>query len=542
MEYSYALRLNFSNSNNDAEYEALLAGLRIDTEMQVKDIHAFVDSKLVANQVEGSYEAKGERMSKYREKVLELAGAFNRSDLDDPDLKLPRERKATRRPCYAEPCGKRLELYDGILSLVNKLTTMTLADYVRLDNQSIADRLIKDGLVVDGRSYLLSGATNSSEANGIIQNPKLELESFCFTFDLVPLSCGKRLYCLVGRKFLFDELRDRVVNDVVTQPKVLTSFFITSESIEDFLSFGVVVLLIAPFVPGVDLERKESMMSKCPLTVFDSDIASSSLNLGRDFLKWEMLTTGLEQVVAKAINLGYYWPFMHRDARELIMACDDCQAHASVPRLPKADMILVTSAWPIMKWGMDIVGPLPEGPGRVKFGLPATIITNNGTQFVNDPFKKWAEKLKIQLISTLVYHPQGNKAVERANRSLLRGIKTRLEKGGSSWAEEELRLNLDLLDERREIVAIREAYYKKQVEKYYNKKMRHVQFKVGDFVLRKNEASRAANIGKLGPTWEGPLQDILAFPKWELKAKAEQPLLIDSATEGRGTNTSPFRA
>ncbi|GJQ90015.1 reverse transcriptase domain-containing protein [Tanacetum coccineum] len=78
VEYSYALRLNFSNSNNEAEYEALLAGLRIATKMQLKDIHGFVDSKLVASQVEGSYEAKGERMIKYREKVLELAGAFNR--------------------------------------------------------------------------------------------------------------------------------------------------------------------------------------------------------------------------------------------------------------------------------------------------------------------------------------------------------------------------------------------------------------------------------------------------------------------------------
>ncbi|GKB26002.1 reverse transcriptase domain-containing protein [Tanacetum coccineum] len=59
-------------------YKALLAGLRIATEMQMKDIHAFVDSKLVTSQVEGSYEAKGERMIKYREKLLELAGAFNR--------------------------------------------------------------------------------------------------------------------------------------------------------------------------------------------------------------------------------------------------------------------------------------------------------------------------------------------------------------------------------------------------------------------------------------------------------------------------------
>ncbi|GKC01892.1 hypothetical protein Tco_0993502, partial [Tanacetum coccineum] len=38
------------------------------------------------------------------------------------------------------------------------------------------------------RTYLLGGAIDSSEANGIIRDPKLELESSRFTFDLVPLS------------------------------------------------------------------------------------------------------------------------------------------------------------------------------------------------------------------------------------------------------------------------------------------------------------------------------------------------------------------
>ncbi|GKE90265.1 hypothetical protein Tco_1567740 [Tanacetum coccineum] len=70
--------------------------------------------------------------------------------------------------------------------------------------------------------------------------------------------------------------------------------------------------------------------------------------------------------------------------------------------------------------------------------------------------------------------------------------------------DQELRLNLDLLDEQREIAAIREARYMQHVEKYYNKKVRHVKFKVGEFVLRRNDVSRAANTGKLGPTWEGP--------------------------------------
>nr|GFC21463.1 hypothetical protein [Tanacetum cinerariifolium] len=48
-EYSYALRLNIANSNNDVEYEALLEGLRIAAKTKVEKMHAFVDSKLVAS-------------------------------------------------------------------------------------------------------------------------------------------------------------------------------------------------------------------------------------------------------------------------------------------------------------------------------------------------------------------------------------------------------------------------------------------------------------------------------------------------------------
>nr|GEZ23188.1 putative ribonuclease H-like domain-containing protein [Tanacetum cinerariifolium] len=77
VEYSYTLQLNFGNSNNDVEYEALLAGLRIATKMKVHKMHAFIDSKLVANQVEGSYEVKGEKTKKYKEKVLEIIQSFS---------------------------------------------------------------------------------------------------------------------------------------------------------------------------------------------------------------------------------------------------------------------------------------------------------------------------------------------------------------------------------------------------------------------------------------------------------------------------------
>ncbi|GJY90375.1 reverse transcriptase domain-containing protein [Tanacetum coccineum] len=86
-EYSYFLRLNFANSNNDAEYEALLVGLRIAAKMKVEKMHAFVDSKWVASQVEGSYEAKSEKTKKYKEKALEMIRSFNNFQISH----IPRE-------------------------------------------------------------------------------------------------------------------------------------------------------------------------------------------------------------------------------------------------------------------------------------------------------------------------------------------------------------------------------------------------------------------------------------------------------------------
>ncbi|GJR83538.1 reverse transcriptase domain-containing protein [Tanacetum coccineum] len=71
-EFTYALRFQFTASNNETKYEALIAGLRITTQMGVCNVHVSVDSKLVANQVPGTYVAKEENMIKYLEKAKSL--------------------------------------------------------------------------------------------------------------------------------------------------------------------------------------------------------------------------------------------------------------------------------------------------------------------------------------------------------------------------------------------------------------------------------------------------------------------------------------
>nr|GEV66460.1 reverse transcriptase domain-containing protein [Tanacetum cinerariifolium] len=71
---------------------------------------------------------------------------------------------------------------------------------------------------------------------------------------------------------------------------------------------------------------------------------------------------------------------------------------------------------------------------------------------------------------------------------------------------EEIWLNLDLLEERRECVAIREVKAKLKMTKYYNTRVRGITFRHGDFVYRSNEASHAMDEGKLGLKWEGPYE------------------------------------
>ncbi|XP_071708074.1 uncharacterized protein [Rutidosis leptorrhynchoides] len=75
-EFTYALRYEFSKTNNEAKYEALLAGLRIAKEIKIEHLQAFVDSQLVANQVLGIFEARQPIIQLYLSKVRELVESF----------------------------------------------------------------------------------------------------------------------------------------------------------------------------------------------------------------------------------------------------------------------------------------------------------------------------------------------------------------------------------------------------------------------------------------------------------------------------------
>ncbi|GJS33524.1 reverse transcriptase domain-containing protein [Tanacetum coccineum] len=71
---------------------------------------------------------------------------------------------------------------------------------------------------------------------------------------------------------------------------------------------------------------------------------------------------------------------------------------------------------------------------------------------------------------------------------------------------EDLGINLDLLEEKREQATIQEARSKVKMEKYYNTRVRSISFRSGDLIYQNNKASHAKDKGKLRPKWEGPYE------------------------------------
>ena len=171
-----------------------------------------------------------------------------------------------------------------------------------------------------------------------------------------------------------------------------------------------------------------------------------------------------------------------------------------------------------------------------RFGVPRVLISNNRRQFDNALFRDFYKHFRIQNHYSSPAHPQANGQAEVANRSLLKIIKTRLEgaKGvwpdelpGVLWAyrttirtptretpfklaygseavipievhmanymamqyqnednEEQLRLNLDLIDEVRMDAEQQTARYKNLMARQYDAIMKPRHFNIEDLVLK----------------------------------------------------------
>jgi hypothetical protein len=182
-------------------------------------------------------------------------------------------------------------------------------------------------------------------------------------------------------------------------------------------------------------------------------------------------------IVAKAFRAGFYWLTAIKDAKDIVPRCEACQRFASRPHAPAAELQPIPLSWPFAQWGLDMVGKLHKSwPGGhvymlvavdkftkwvevapvttqdskaainfiksivFRFGVPHSIITDNGTNLTSKEFKDYCEGLGIKLKFASVAHPKTNGQVEKANGLICNGIKKRLlaplEKAKHAWVDE----------------------------------------------------------------------------------------------------------
>ena len=68
------MRFDFLKTNNEVEYEALVAGSDLAQAVGASSMVVYYDSQVVTSQVNGDYECKGEWIKEYLEQVRKWVG------------------------------------------------------------------------------------------------------------------------------------------------------------------------------------------------------------------------------------------------------------------------------------------------------------------------------------------------------------------------------------------------------------------------------------------------------------------------------------
>ncbi|XP_034198408.1 uncharacterized protein LOC117613900 [Prunus dulcis] len=132
----------------------------------------------------------------------------------------------------------------------------------------------------------------------------------------------------------------------------------------------------------------------------------------------------------------------NKDTNTLVKKCDKCQRFGNIPHIPVEPLTQIVSPWPFAQWGLDLIDPMSQGKGQVKyvvvavdyftkwvdvealatitaarmedfvwthicyrFGIPYAKIPDNGRQFDSELFRQFCTRLKVNLFFASPAHP-----------------------------------------------------------------------------------------------------------------------------------------
>jgi hypothetical protein len=99
---------------------------------------------------------------------------------------------------------------------------------------------------------------------------------------------------------------------------------------------------------------------------------------------------GSRPLLGKVFRQGFYWPKAASDAAELVQKCEGCQKCARDQRQPSSLTQLIQPTWPLQRWGLDLLGPLPPAQGNLRYVVVAV-----------EYFSKWIEAKPLATITSV---------------------------------------------------------------------------------------------------------------------------------------------
>ncbi|XP_074346466.1 uncharacterized protein LOC141685252 [Apium graveolens] len=455
-----------------AEYEALIAGLKLATDLEVDIIDIFGDSQLVAKQISGEFKTHNESMAKYLAMTQELLKKFSSWKLSNMDR-------------------TENQWADSLAKLASSNLKLNL-DQVYVDSlkSPAIDMVMVHNIQSnpDWRSpileYILENKlpTKNSEARAIMFKA--------------------RNYCMIGS---------------VLYRRALTEPLLRCLSPEeaDQAILEVYTGICGEHLGGKNLALK-IMRQGCIGPHSEKIVRVTCVNVRHA----SDMGTGQCLYIVVAVDYATKWveakPLSKIREKEMI---EFFMEYVKVLSDLKIQHIKASVAYPQANGLAEVTNiTILQGLKKRIEEIPRCWVDellNLSWSYRTTPRSATGETL-----FRLAYRVD---AVFPVDVSL---ISPRIEVFDPSLAAEGLRFHNDLLEETREESRLRMIAQQEKMARYFNKKVKNRRFEVGDLVLRDSAASQPTITGKFKPTWEGPykVSKVVSAGTYELSYLNGQPI------------------
>jgi ribonuclease HI len=306
----YAARLDFSCTNNIAEYEALLLGLRKLRAMEIRRAILKTDSQVISGHIDKSSKARDPKLEKYLDTVRRLEASFEGFSVKN----IPKGENE-HADLLAKSAAQGLLLPLEVFFETIKALSIELMERVVLAISPVHSE--------DWRTEIISFLQGNCLSDDKAYNKRMEAR---------------------------------------TRPCVIIE--------GELYKLGV----CSPLLKCLSRAKGIELMKEIHAGLCGSHIGSRPL-------------------LEKVFRQGFYWPKAVSDAAELVQKFENCQKCARDQKQPSSLTQLIQPTWPLQRWGLDLLGPLPPAQSNLKYVVVAV-----------EYFSKWIEAKPLATITSVIVH------------------------------------------------------------------------------------------------------------------------------------------